>query len=158
VLDQADSALRTILSRSDFTRVLRDYKGLVSAVAFSPDGSSLATVGCATPVRNGACESGEVRLWALDRLDAAPIVLRGHEDWVGSVVFSKDGRTLATGSWDGTMRLWDLERLGAAPIVLRAHEDRVNALALDPDGRSLVTGSRDATARVWIMRTETLPS
>jgi WD40 repeat protein len=34
--------------------------------------------------------------------------LTGHTDAVASVAFIADGRTLATGSWDGTVDLWDV--------------------------------------------------
>jgi len=36
------------------------------------------------------------------------VIFRGHQDAVGSVAFSPDGTTLATGSYDNTVRLWKI--------------------------------------------------
>ena len=68
------------------------------ALAFSPDGRTLAT----------AYDSRRLQLW--DVTDPAHPVshgpIAGHRGYIDSLVFSPDGRTLASGSADGTIRLW----------------------------------------------------
>ena len=35
--------------------------------------------------------------------------MEGHHDWVYSLAISPDGKTLASGAWDGELRLWNVE-------------------------------------------------
>jgi len=74
---------------------LKGHAGEVYGLAYSPDGTRIATAG-----------RDSLRLW-----DAATgeeiIELRGHRSFVWSVVFSPDGSRLASGSGDGTVRVWD---------------------------------------------------
>ena len=41
--------------------------------------------------------------------------LTGHTDVIDAFAFSEDGKTLATGSWDGTILLWDWEKIANRP-------------------------------------------
>ena len=65
------------------------------AVAFSPDGATLASAG----------DDATVRLWNA-KSGAALAVLTGHASPVNDVVFSHDGDSLASAGADATIRVW----------------------------------------------------
>ncbi|MGB6162181.1 MAG: WD40 repeat domain-containing protein, partial [Pseudonocardiaceae bacterium] len=78
--------------------------------------------------------------------------LNGHADSVRAVVFSPDGRTLATGSADRTVRLWNVaDPAHPMPLgpPLTGHTSTVRSVVFSPDGRTLATGSADQTVRLW---------
>src|SRR5262249_27322029 len=107
--------------------VLDGHARGVRAVAFSPDGSRVASAGA----------DGLVRV--RDRRGPGQeFCLRGHAGEVMAVTFSPDGRRLASGGADGTVRLWDAAR-GDAVAVCRGHHGGVTGLAFDPSSRRLAS-------------------
>ena len=71
----------------------------------------------------------------------------GCAGWVKSIVFSPDGRQLASGSADRSVRVWDFE--SGESHVLEGHTGWVRSVAFSPDGRQVVSGADDRTVRVW---------
>jgi len=109
----------------------------VSAVAFSPDGRTLAT----------ASFKGAVDLWDVDsRLQRCTRLQ--HDDAVNAVTFSFDGGALAAACRDGTISVWNV---AAEPprLEMKVRNNRVvNAVAFSPIHRELVAASDDRTARL----------
>ena len=76
----------------------QDSEGIISRIAFSPDGSILAL-----------SNPGEVRLISIETL--SPIVVLKGEGFFGGaheIIFSSDGTMLAGGGTGGILRLWDV--------------------------------------------------
>ena len=87
--------------RAAFEESPAEFKGhtnYVYAVAFSPDGATLAT----------ASYDNTVKLWDY-KTGKEKNVLKGHASQVYSVAYSPDGNLIATGSMDKTIRLYDKE-------------------------------------------------
>ena len=74
--------------------------------------------------------------------------LEGHSNWVLSVAFSPDGKTLAAASFDNTIKLWNLQ--SQKPIAtLAGHSSAVYSVAFSPDGKTLAAASADKTIILW---------
>lgn len=74
-------------------------------------------------------------------------VFEGHDDVINAVVFSPDGRQIASASTDETIRIWNVET--GTSKKLEGHTDRVASIAFSQDGRSIASGGYDRTVRLW---------
>ena len=110
---------------------------LILAVAFSPEGTRLASGGA----------DNTVRLSDLTGVQDS-MTLQKHTGPTNVLTFSPDGKMLASGSTDKTVQLWDTTT-GEPLATLTGHKNGIAALAFSPDGNTLVSGSTDGTIRFW---------
>ncbi len=74
--------------------------------------------------------------------------LTGRTNVVTSVSFSLDGKTIASGSYDGTVKLWDVTS-GQCLKTFEGHTHWVYSVSFSPDGKTIASGSRDNTVKLW---------
>jgi WD40 repeat protein len=83
--------------------------------------------------------------------------LGSHDKGVRGVVFSRDGKHLASASLDGAVKLWDATRLNEKQEARHTLRARVHGLSLNvafsPDGRRLATEGDDNTVKIWDVET-----
>ena len=114
-------------------------KGYPYDFEYFPDGTRLAV---------GSTIGG---IWIYDARTGEELnMLTGHTYYVNRVVFSPDGRTLASMSrWnDRIIRLWD-GTTGDLKATLTAHTSEVNNIVFSPDGKTLASASDDTTICLW---------
>lgn len=63
-----------------------------------------------------------------------------HKGAVSKFIFTKDGKTIISGAWDGTTKSWDVAT-GNLLQTFKKHNYEVESLALSPDEKILATGS-----------------
>ena len=125
------------------------HTGRVETVAFSPNGTMLASV---SNIDTGLFYGGTLNLWNVATGENIA-TLEGHTELVFSVAFSPDGTTLASGSL-GDVNLWDVTTQTNI-ATLSGHTEWVFSVAFSSDGNTLASGSQEGTVKLWDVATRT---
>jgi len=121
------------------------HGGRVSALAFSPGGTTLLTAGDDRLIRSWDVASG-----------AAIHTYAGHQGEILNLAFAPDGNSFASASADNTARVWSLAE-GALLHQVRVPGAYIQAAVFTPDGSGLVTAATAQTnlIRLWDLASET---
>ena len=126
------------------------HQDTVRAVAFSPNGETLASAGSDRTIKLWNIKDGRLLL----TLGEGGLV---HSDRIQSLSFNPNGKTLAAASFDHTVTLWTLPDAANASenatettyTTIKEHTGRVTDVQFSPDGTLLATASADNTIKLW---------
>lgn len=109
----------------------------INTLAWSPDGTCIASGGCDTATSICDATTGKTLL-----------TLRGPTNPVRMAAWSPDGRWLASASRDQTVYVWEAST-GRLLYRYHTYSSHVLTIAWSPDGRWLASGNADKTVHVW---------
>lgn len=125
-------------------RVLYEDGGnRIHAVAISPDGTYIAF----------GDEKGIAHIWDLSQSKEVN-TLRGHTARINDIEFSRDGKMLATGSYDGSVQLYVMDKLDELPIVMKDHDTYVWDVSFSNNGDFLVSATNSNVIKIWPTKSE----
>jgi WD40 repeat protein len=118
----------------------------VWAVVYSPDMTMIATAGF-DQLWDEESTKSSIQIWDA-KTGKLVATLKGHTGQVRCLAWTKDGKTLISGSYDYSIRTWNTTKWEQIAI-LNEHTDIIFAIAISPNDRILASTSQDKTARLW---------
>jgi WD40 repeat protein len=112
--------------------------GSINSVAFSPDGTTIATAGEDSTAKTWSAKTGK----SLGTFE--------HKAAINSLSFSSDGQRLATASDDQTAKVWDVSK--GTEIVALPHSNSVKAVLLGKNAQFAFTADADGKITVWYLK------
>jgi WD40 repeat protein len=133
----------------DLIQLLKTGDDFVFDVAFSPDGTRVAT--CGQPRAGKKSAPSTVRLW--DARTGKQVLALAHPAAVFTLAFGTDGKRLFTSCEDARLRIWDAA--AGTELTPGGLAGRVLSLAVSPDGKTLASSAAgpDTRIRLWDLGT-----
>jgi WD40 repeat protein len=88
-----------------------------------------------------------IRTWDVNNGNLL-MLFRGHEFWINSAFFSKNGNFILSSSMDGSVRLWDSNK-GTLISKFTIPEIEVIQAIFSPDDKKILASYKDFIAREW---------
>ena len=129
---------------SPYRTIVLNTSDEVQVIYFSPDRKTLATI---ERINDESYTKKMIRLWDLET-EKLKINLTGHSSKVRSLLFSQDGKHLASVHDNNSIILWDIQK-GKIEANIAEHSKYLSCAAFSPDSKTLATGSIDKTIRLW---------
>lgn len=117
------------------------YGDIVDAIAFSPDGQSVAA----------GLSNKMIKVWSR-QTGAELYTLKGHTYAVAAIAFSPDGKTLVSSSPDATIRVWNLQNHQLIRTI-STHDQKITVLTVSPDSKILVASGSSYRVKLWNLQT-----
>jgi hypothetical protein len=108
----------------------------VNAVAFAPNGSSVAWTGVDGTIRS------------LELADKKQALLSKQKGAECRVAYSPDSKYLVSGGNDAIVRVW-IRKTGQLVLRLVGHTSAVLSVAWSPDGKTILAGGKDGLVLRW---------
>lgn len=142
-----DVATRKNIAAFVSPKVNPDETVLIRSVAFSPDGKTVASA------NTGTSSSGMIRLWDL-ATGKNIAAFNGQQNsrvlsGIYCVVYSPDGKKLASGHEDNLIRVWDAASGEIVNTFQAGDDDCGYAVAFSPNGETLASGGADGEIFLW---------
>jgi WD40 repeat protein len=121
--------------------------GASPLIAFSPDGTKIATTDT----------SNVIRVWSAVTHQQWGPAFPALSSSIDSIAVSPDKSVLAAGEDNGTIQLWRLpggQKLGQALAVGTGKSASANSVAFSPDGALLAAGGSNGVIRIWDVATQ----
>jgi WD40 repeat protein len=127
-----------ITRQQELQTILEAHESGISSLAFASDGKLLAS---------GADDANEICLWDMIRKKKFAIL---EESLSQSIIFSPNGKLLATRGFAGRVPLWDITlQKQIAELQILENQKFVYSIAFSPDGNLLAASCEDGTIRFW---------